>query len=277
MSTVSTSSLPNTLSQSSSNASEEGVEEEKWTKPSVPVKHNKRPSLGFRRHSAVDCTNVTFSPEETRIENTSRTASFKRDVYRKMSTFGVMRAKAIASQGCQDDGALDPRLENSAEHEEAKQIYSDLSKLLEAKIHIVLFHQYLQTTYCHENLDFYQRVEVLKEEKSLSLAQSIYSEFISNSSRTPINIRGTSKKNIVKHMENAANLQSDQIPEPLLEDFLEAQAEIFVLMEADSFQRFLNSQHSKEWKLSCFDYVKERKKRSSPFAKFHLHRRSVGF
>ncbi|XP_006129210.3 regulator of G-protein signaling 21 [Pelodiscus sinensis] len=115
--------------------------------------------------------------------------------------------------------------------------------LLESKDGLDAFRTFLKSEFSEENIDFWMACEDFKKTKSsakiVSKAQKIYSEFIQADAPREINIDFTTRDCITQN-----------ISEPTLKCFDDAQRQIYSLMAKDSFPRFLRSEVYKELAIS---------------------------
>ncbi|XP_006026564.1 regulator of G-protein signaling 21 [Alligator sinensis] len=104
---------------------------------------------------------------------------------------------------------------------------------------LAAFRAFLKSEFSEENIEFWLACEDFKKTKSsvkiASKAQKIYSEFIGADAPKEINIDFTTRDHI-----------SQNISEPTINCFDEAQRLIYSLMAKDSFPRFLKSESYKE-------------------------------
>ncbi|XP_067846752.1 regulator of G-protein signaling 21-like isoform X2 [Heptranchias perlo] len=124
---------------------------------------------------------------------------------------------------------------NSTSLDEPLQWGESLDKLLGHKSGLSLFRAFLQSEYSEENIEFWMACEDYKKTKSLaklaSKAKKIYSYFIETDAPKEVNIdfhtKEVTKKNVLQ---------------PTLSCFDLAQRKVHLLMEKDSYPRFLKSQ-----------------------------------
>ncbi|NXV13788.1 RGS21 protein, partial [Cepphus grylle] len=111
--------------------------------------------------------------------------------------------------------------------------------LLANKDGLAAFRTFLKSEFSEENVEFWLACEDFKKTKSstkiTSKAQKIYSDFIQADAPKEINIDFHTKNHI-----------SQNISEPTLSCFDDAQRLIYSLMAKDSFPRFLRSEAYKE-------------------------------
>ncbi|KAM6327595.1 regulator of G-protein signaling 21 [Podargus strigoides] len=111
--------------------------------------------------------------------------------------------------------------------------------LLANKDGLAAFRTFLKSEFSEENVEFWLACEDFKKTKSTtkiaSKAQKIYSDFIQDDAPKEINIDFHTKTHI-----------SQNISEPTLSCFDDAQKLIYSLMAKDSFPRFLRSEAYKE-------------------------------
>ncbi|KAM4021884.1 regulator of G-protein signaling 4 [Anomaloglossus baeobatrachus] len=118
--------------------------------------------------------------------------------------------------------------------EEVKKWAECLENLISNECGTVAFRSFLQSEYSEENLDFWLACENYKKTKStaklLSKAQKIYDDFISVEASREVNLDSITREETIKN-----------IPHPIHSTFDQAQHKIFILMEKDSYRRFLKS------------------------------------
>ncbi|CAI9591461.1 unnamed protein product [Staurois parvus] len=119
-------------------------------------------------------------------------------------------------------------------YEEVKKWAESLENLLNSECGVVAFRSFLQSEYSEENLDFWLACENYKKIKSAakltSKAQKIYEDFISVEASREVNLDSTTREDTTKSILQPTHLCFDQ-----------AQHKIFILMEKDSYRRFLKS------------------------------------
>ncbi|NXI49288.1 RGS21 protein, partial [Chloroceryle aenea] len=122
---------------------------------------------------------------------------------------------------------------------ETMACYESVETLLANKDGLAAFRIFLKSEFSEENVDFWLACEDFKRTKSptkiASKAQKIYSDFIQVDAPKEINIDFHTKTDI-----------SQNILEPTLSCFDDAQRLIYSLMAKDSFPRFLRSEAYKE-------------------------------
>ncbi|XP_073427712.1 regulator of G-protein signaling 4 [Dendrobates tinctorius] len=118
--------------------------------------------------------------------------------------------------------------------EEVKKWAECLENLINSDCGTVAFRSFLQSEYSEENLDFWLACENYKKSKSTSKlsskAQKIYDDFISVEASREVNLDSITREETIKN-----------IPHPTHSTFDQAQHKIFILMEKDSYRRFLKS------------------------------------
>ncbi|XP_068020635.1 regulator of G-protein signaling 21-like [Melanerpes formicivorus] len=131
---------------------------------------------------------------------------------------------------------------------EAMACPESVDKLLANKDGLAAFRTFLKSEFSEENVDFWLACEDFKKTRSstkiAAKAKKIYSEFIQADAPKEINIDFHTKNDI-----------SQNISEPTLSCFDDAQRLIYSLMAKDSFPRFLRSEEYK-------DLVKKQKNRT---------------
>ncbi|CAK8675017.1 unnamed protein product [Clavelina lepadiformis] len=109
-----------------------------------------------------------------------------------------------------------------------------LLDLLQSKGGISAFRAFLCKEYSEENLDFWLDCEAFKQlkgSKQRKMAIKIYGRYFETNSPNEINIDAAARNKTESHLEN-----------PTTDMFDEAQGKIFLLMETDSFKRFLKKE-----------------------------------
>ncbi|XP_075038606.1 regulator of G-protein signaling 4 [Mixophyes fleayi] len=118
--------------------------------------------------------------------------------------------------------------------DELKKWAESLENLVSSECGLVAFRSFLQSEYSEENIDFWLECENYKKTKSstklASKAQKIYEDFISIDASREVNLDSTTREETTKNM----------LP-PTQSTFDHAQNKIFILMEKDSYRRFLKS------------------------------------
>ncbi|XP_040216103.1 regulator of G-protein signaling 4 [Rana temporaria] len=119
-------------------------------------------------------------------------------------------------------------------YDEVKKWTESLETLLNSECGVVAFRSFLQSEYSEENLDFWLACENYKKTKSTakltSKAQKIYEDFISVEASREVNLDSITREDTTKSILQPTNSCFDQ-----------AQHKIFILMEKDSYRRFLKS------------------------------------
>ncbi|XP_077309170.1 regulator of G-protein signaling 4 [Lithobates pipiens] len=119
-------------------------------------------------------------------------------------------------------------------YDEVKKWTESLENLLNSECGVVAFRSFLQSEYSEENLDFWLACENYKKTKSTakltSKAQKIYEDFISVEASREVNLDSITREDTTKSILQPTNSCFDQ-----------AQHKIFILMEKDSYRRFLKS------------------------------------
>ncbi|KAM8930081.1 regulator of G-protein signaling 4 [Pelodytes ibericus] len=118
--------------------------------------------------------------------------------------------------------------------DEVKKWTESLENLINNECGVAAFRSFLQSEYSEENLDFWLACENYKKVKSpgkLPLkAQKIYEDFISVEATREVNLDSTTREETSKNLLH-----------PTCSTFDQAQHKIFILMEKDSYRRFLKS------------------------------------
>uniref|UniRef100_A0A8D0GTH7 Regulator of G protein signaling 21 n=1 Tax=Sphenodon punctatus TaxID=8508 RepID=A0A8D0GTH7_SPHPU len=117
--------------------------------------------------------------------------------------------------------------------------YESVDALLANKDGLAAFRAFLKSEFSEENIEFWLACEDFRKTKSaakiVSKAKKIYSDFIQADAPKEINIDFNTRDHI-----------SQNIEEPTLKCFDNAQRLIYSLMVKDSFPRFLKSEVYKE-------------------------------
>ncbi|KAM4738658.1 regulator of G-protein signaling 21-like [Anableps anableps] len=123
--------------------------------------------------------------------------------------------------------------------DDVNQWAQSLDKLLGHKYGKAAFHIFLKSEYCEENIEFWMACEhfkTLTSQKALaSKANTIYEEFIKSEAPKEINL-DFNTKNAIEESLNA----------PTPASFQAAQKKIYILMENNSYPRFIHSDLYKE-------------------------------
>ncbi|KAG6933779.1 regulator of G-protein signaling 1 [Chelydra serpentina] len=118
--------------------------------------------------------------------------------------------------------------------EEVMQWSQSLEKLLASQSGQGAFREFLKSEFSEENIEFWLACEDYKKTKSDHLqdkAEKIYEEFVQIDAAKQINIDYHTRKATAKKAQD-----------PTFTSFDEAQKTVYVLMERDSYPRFLKSE-----------------------------------
>uniref|UniRef100_A0A452H5Y7 Regulator of G-protein signaling 1 n=1 Tax=Gopherus agassizii TaxID=38772 RepID=A0A452H5Y7_9SAUR len=118
--------------------------------------------------------------------------------------------------------------------EEVMQWSQSLEKLLASQSGQVAFREFLKSEFSEENIEFWLACEDYKKTKSDHLqdkAEKIYEEFVQIDAAKQVNIDYHTRKATAKKAQD-----------PTFTSFDEAQKTVYVLMERDSYPRFLKSE-----------------------------------
>ncbi|KAI4829089.1 regulator of G-protein signaling 21 [Gymnodraco acuticeps] len=114
------------------------------------------------------------------------------------------------------------------------KLYPTLEELLRDKKYLAAFRSFLQSEFSEENVDFWLSCEDFKSTASMDdlgwKAEGIYQKFIQPTACREINVDHHIREKIKKTLE-----------QPSLSCFDEAQKHVYLLMERDSYPRFLHS------------------------------------
>ncbi|XP_019357563.1 PREDICTED: regulator of G-protein signaling 1 [Gavialis gangeticus] len=117
--------------------------------------------------------------------------------------------------------------------EEVMQWSQSLEKLLASQRGQGVFREFLKSEFSEENMEFWLACEEYKKTKSDHLhgkAERIYEEFVQSNAVKQINIDYRTRETTAKKAQD-----------PTLTSFDEAQKTVYILMERDSYPRFLKS------------------------------------
>nr|XP_002121879.1 regulator of G-protein signaling 16-like [Ciona intestinalis] len=126
-------------------------------------------------------------------------------------------------------------------------------QFLQKKSHVIVFREFLKKEFSEENLDFWLEIESFRKQKSSKqrkLAENLYKTFIAVGALREINIDAVTRDITKSNMEQLDSSAFDL-----------AQAWVFLLMERDSFKRFIVKQFDKE------NVTKKTKERSNQITK----------
>ncbi|XP_063154479.1 regulator of G-protein signaling 1 [Candoia aspera] len=117
---------------------------------------------------------------------------------------------------------------------EVIQWSQSLEKLLANQCGQEAFREFLKSEFSDENIEFWLACEDYKKTQADCLhdkAEKIYQEFVQSDARKQVNIDFHIRKSVAK-----------EVQDPTPSSFDEAQRLVYVLMERDSYPRFLKSQ-----------------------------------
>ncbi|XP_029474507.1 regulator of G-protein signaling 1-like [Rhinatrema bivittatum] len=124
---------------------------------------------------------------------------------------------------------------NKLSPEEVAEWSLSLEKLLACQTGQAAFRLFLKSEFSEENIEFWLACEDYKKTKLpdnlYSKAEMIYQQFIHPDAAKQVNIDFHTRKNI-----------TSQVLQPTLTSFDEAQKTVYLLMEKDSYPRFLKSE-----------------------------------
>ncbi|KAM6455701.1 regulator of G-protein signaling 1 [Liasis olivaceus] len=118
--------------------------------------------------------------------------------------------------------------------EDIIQWSQSLEKLLATQCGQETFREFLKSEFSDENIEFWLACEDYKKTQADCLhgkAEKIYQEFVQSDARKQVNIDFHIRKSVAK-----------KVQDPTHSSFDEAQRLVYVLMERDSYPRFLKSQ-----------------------------------
>ncbi|XP_030063226.1 regulator of G-protein signaling 1 [Microcaecilia unicolor] len=124
---------------------------------------------------------------------------------------------------------------NKLSPEEVAEWSLSLDKLLAGQTGQAAFSEFLKSEFSEENIEFWLACEDYKKTKSSDKlqgkAEMIYQQFVHPDAAKQINIDFNTRKTI-----------TTQVLQPTLTSFDEAQKTVYLLMERDSYPRFLKSE-----------------------------------
>ncbi|XP_061624945.1 regulator of G-protein signaling 3-like isoform X2 [Phyllopteryx taeniolatus] len=158
-----------------------------------------------------------------------KTQSFASDLRNRLP-FLCRRKRSVQSD------SLERALRNARPSAREVLMWAEsLEALLANQYGLAVFRHFLRSEYSEENLDFWLAVEKFKETRPLSKmadrAAKIYEEFISCSASRQVNVNSSVRESTNRSLRLGFDPASFQL----------AQDQIFSLMEANSYPRFLRS------------------------------------
>ncbi|XP_048832520.1 regulator of G-protein signaling 4-like [Brienomyrus brachyistius] len=109
-----------------------------------------------------------------------------------------------------------------------------LNNLVNDSVGLPAFATFLKTEFSEENIEFWMACEdykkIASQESLAAKANDIYDKYVAVNSPREVNLDSATREETRKNLQNAAP-----------SCFEEAQRKIFLLMEKDSYRRFLNS------------------------------------
>ncbi|XP_054836319.1 regulator of G-protein signaling 1-like [Eublepharis macularius] len=172
----------------------------------------------------------------TEMENDDHEVAENKDNKKKTKTLGIDLKNLLMSVVPHIEPAVIKYPNSKYEMlsaEEVIQWSQSLAKLLSTQCGQDVFREFLKSEFSDENIDFWLACEDYKKTQSDHLhdkAEKIYKEFVQSDAVKQINIDFHTRK---------ATAQKAQDPTP--SSFDEAQKIVYVLMEKDSYPRFLKS------------------------------------
>ncbi|XP_062973333.1 regulator of G-protein signaling 1 [Elgaria multicarinata webbii] len=129
--------------------------------------------------------------------------------------------------------------------EEVMQWSQSLEKLLETQYGQEVFREFLKSEFSDENIEFWLACEDYKKTQADRLhgkAEKIYKEYVHSDAKKQVNIDFHTRKSI-----------AEKAQDPTPSSFDEAQRLVYLLMERDSYPRFLKSRfyHNLLSKVQC--------------------------
>lgn len=118
-----------------------------------------------------------------------------------------------------------------------------------------VFTSFLKSEFSEENIDFWLACEDYKKSTTSKLAtraKQIYQQYVEADSPNEVNLDAATREETRQNMENACP-----------SCFNEAQKMIYILMEKDSYRRFLNSKLIQDLSQTHSDIAQMKKKKSN--------------
>ncbi|XP_018548258.1 regulator of G-protein signaling 3 isoform X2 [Lates calcarifer] len=201
--------------------------------PQLPSPHTLRKQLtreGGSLHHMLLLLNGSKNSESRNLQLRKKTKSLAADV---RSRLAFLRRR---KNSCFHGNSLEKALRNNRPSPgEVLRWAESLEALLTNQYGLAVFRHFLRSEFSEENLDFWLAVERFKKTHSLSKmaakAAKIYEEFISTNATRQVNVDSSVRESTNQSLRLGINSASFQL----------AQDQIFGLMEADSYPRFLRS------------------------------------
>ncbi|KAJ8388172.1 hypothetical protein AAFF_G00136380 [Aldrovandia affinis] len=109
-----------------------------------------------------------------------------------------------------------------------------LESLLDNDVGLIAFATFLKSEFSQENIEFWMAIQEYKkttsQENLITKAMKIYNQYVIAESLNEVNLDSATREVTRRNLES-----------PSLLSFNEAQSKIFLLMEEDSYKRFLKS------------------------------------
>ncbi|XP_015725016.1 regulator of G-protein signaling 13 [Coturnix japonica] len=161
---------------------------------------------------------------------------------------------------CKTFRAEENRIISRLSLDEVLQWSQSFEKLITSKHGPMIYKTYLKTEHSEENIDFWLACEAYKkitsQRKRIYVARKLFASYIQPQAPKEINIDSPVKKSIIKNVQ-----------EPTQSCFDEAQQEVYIHMERDSYPRFLESKFYQQLKYRLqTDSIKEKGRKLAPLA-----------
>ncbi|XP_042273066.1 regulator of G-protein signaling 4-like isoform X2 [Thunnus maccoyii] len=144
------------------------------------------------------------------------------------------------------------RVPTAAEVEKWKESFSHV---MNSETGRTVFTSFLKSEFSEENIDFWLACEDYKKSTTSKLAtraKQIYQQYVEADSPNEVNLDAATREETRQNMENACP-----------SCFNEAQKMIYILMEKDSYRRFLNSKLIQDLSQTHSDIAQMKKKKSN--------------
>ncbi|XP_048844313.1 regulator of G-protein signaling 4-like [Brienomyrus brachyistius] len=156
-----------------------------------------------------------------------------KDIKHKIG-FLLQKPEIQQRQSAAKDSNENATAANRVDPEEVKKWGESLESLVSHEVGVMTFETFLRTEFSQENLEFWVACEDYKTntppEKLSSKAREIFDMYVEVESPKEVNLDSTTKEETRRNLENINPT-----------NFEEAQRKIFLLMEKDSYRRFIKS------------------------------------
>ncbi|XP_042372153.1 regulator of G-protein signaling 3-like, partial [Plectropomus leopardus] len=199
--------------------------------PSISALRNQLTKEGGSLHHMLLLLNGSKDSEFRNLQLKKKTKNLATDVRSRLLFLRRRRTSA-----CKHGNSLEKALRNHRPSmKEVLRWAESLEALLTNQYGLAVFRHFLRSEFSEENLDFWLAVERFKRTRPLSKmaarAAKIYDEFISTDAERQVNVDSSVRESTNQSLRLGVGPASFQL----------AQDQIFGLMEADCYPRFLRS------------------------------------